>query len=216
MSKQPQSAIGRRREARKPSGSQEYEARRRELIEAAAAVFKEKGYEAATLNDIAERIGADRASLYYYVASKHELFEEAVKGVLESNLEEAERVLAGEGDARGKLQLIIERLISSYEENYPHTYLYIQEDMRRVATYNSDWSREMIRKTRRFESIVFSLVAAAVEEGKFRDDVSVDLAVKALFGMLNWTHRWFQPGRHVSGRELADAFTAIFLDGMSK
>lgn len=211
-----QSAIGRRREAQRPGGSEEYETRRRELIEAAGAVFKEKGYEAATLNDVAERIGADRASLYYYVGSKYDLFQQAVKGVLDANLKEAERIVKRDGTAREKLQRVIEQLISSYAENYPYTYIYIQEDMRRVATDDSAWSRQMMRATRRFESITSSLVRQAVEEGEFRDDVPVDLAVKALFGMLNWTHRWFQPGKAVSAAALADSFSAIFFDGMSK
>jgi AcrR family transcriptional regulator len=65
-----ESGIGRRRAAALAEGGDEYQSKRRELIKAAATVFKQKGYEAATLNDIAELVGADRASLYYYVGGK--------------------------------------------------------------------------------------------------------------------------------------------------
>jgi TetR/AcrR family transcriptional regulator, cholesterol catabolism regulator len=212
----PQSRIGQRRLAARTEGNAEYKARREELIRVAATVFKEKGYEAATLNDVASRFGADRASLYYYVASKEELFQEAVRGVLDDNVAEAERILAMEGSAREKVRLIVEQLITSYEENYPYMYVYIQEDMRKVASETSSWAKQMTRQTRRFESITRELIAEGIADGTFRDDIRDDLAANALFGMLNWTHRWFKPGRQLAAPEMAEAFCTIFLDGMLK
>jgi AcrR family transcriptional regulator len=209
-----QSQIGRRRQAARSDGSEEYSAKRRELIRVAATVFKEKGYEAATLNDVAQRFGADRATLYYYIGSKEELFREAVRGVLETNLEAAEEIVARDADPREKLRALVEQMLLSYEENYPQMYLYIQEDMRRVTSEDTPWARDMTRQTRRLESIAIKLIREGVEQGIFRGDVPVKLASNALFGMLNWTHRWFRPGGELSGPELVDAFSVIFFDGM--
>jgi AcrR family transcriptional regulator len=88
----PESRIGRRRLAAQRNPRADYAAKRAEIVLASAEVFREKGYQAATLNDVAERLGTDRASLYYYVADKQELFHETIKGVLDSNLEGAEQV----------------------------------------------------------------------------------------------------------------------------
>ncbi len=103
----------------------------------AGDVFKEKGYEAATLNDIATRFGTDRAAIYYYFASKEEIFQEVfqatAKKVLDDNLAEATRVAALEISAHDKLRLLIELQIKSYEANYPYVYVYIQEDMGKVS-----------------------------------------------------------------------------------
>jgi AcrR family transcriptional regulator len=210
-----ESGIGRRRSAAKHAeGNEEYQVKRRELIRVAAEVFKEKGYEAATLNDIAERVGADRASLYYYVGGKDELFQEAVRDGVAANLVEVERILKLDQGPDAKLRLIVERLLSSYEADYPHMYVYIQEDMRRVASERSDWAKEMTRQTRRFEAITIMLIKQAIAEGIFRDDFRPELATNALFGMVNWTHRWFKPGKKLSASELADSFWAIFFDGM--
>jgi AcrR family transcriptional regulator len=213
----PESGIGRRRKAAKRAGNnKEYQEKRRELIRVAATVFKEKGYEAATLNDIAERVGADRASLYYYVGGKEELFQEAVRDGVASNLAEVERILKLDESPEGKLRLIVEMLLSSYEENYPHMYVYIQEDMRKVASEESEWAKEMTRQTRRFESITIKLINQAIDEGIFRDDLRPELAANALFGMVNWTHRWFKPGKKLSASELTDSFWTIFFEGMRK
>jgi AcrR family transcriptional regulator len=208
------SGIGRRRAAALAEGNEDYTAKRRELIQAAATVFKEKGYEAATLNDVAERLGADRASLYYYVAGKEELFQEAVRGGVEANLTEVERILKLDETPDDKLRMIVAQLLSSYEQNYPHMYVYIQEDMRKVSSEHSDWAKEMTRQTRRFEAITLKLIKQAIADGRFRDDVPPDLAANALFGMVNWTHRWFKPGKKSSPTDVTDAFWTIFFDGM--
>jgi hypothetical protein len=107
-------------------------------------------------------------------------------------------------------------LRSSYEENYPHMYVYIQEDMRKVASEESEWAKEMTRQTRRFESSTIKLIKQAVDQGIFRGDVRPELAANALFGMVNWTHRWFKPGKKLNARDLTDSFWTIFIDGMRK
>ena len=93
---EPRSRISERRRAALRNGRADYTAKRAEIIAAAAEVFRERGYQAATLNDVAERLGTDRASLYYYVADKQELFRESIKDVLESNLREAEAIYSSD------------------------------------------------------------------------------------------------------------------------
>lgn len=212
----PKSRIGQRREAALSDGNEVYKAKRRQLIHAAATIFKERGYEAATLNDIADAFGSDRASLYYYVAGKEELFQEAVRGVLDENVEEAGRILESDADAPTKLRLLVERLVASYEQHYPYMFVYIQEDMRKVAHEESDWAHDMVRQTRRFESIVIKVIKQGIEEGTFRDDIPVNLAANALFGMVNWTHRWFKPSRQRNARQIADAFCKVLFEGLQK
>jgi AcrR family transcriptional regulator len=212
----PESGIGRRRQAAREDGNEEYMARRAELIAAAAAVFKEKGYEAATLNDVAERVGADRASLYYYVGGKQELFQEAIRGGVEANVAKLDEITKLEAAPDEKLRLIVEMLVTSYAENYPHMYVYIQEDMRKVASEESDWAKQMTRNTRKFEQTTINLIREAIESGVFRSDLRPELAANALFGMLNWTHRWFKPGKKLTAAEVAQHFSEIFFDGMHR
>jgi AcrR family transcriptional regulator len=66
------------------------EEKRREIIEAAAALFVEQGYERTSMSSISERLGGSKATLYGYFASKDDL----LRAVLEYDVsEEAERVL---------------------------------------------------------------------------------------------------------------------------
>ena len=202
-------------------GSAAYLAKRSELLQIAGEVFKEKGFEAATLNDIAEVFGTDRAAIYYYFAGKDELFQEVfqatAKKVLDENLAAATRIAALEESAHERLRKLIELQLTSYEANYPYVYVYIQEDMGKVAYQSTPWAKEMVRKTRRFESVVTDVITAGIKSGEFRADLSVPLVAKTLFGMVNWTHRWFKPGdRRYSVKQTIDTFSAIFFDGVRR
>jgi AcrR family transcriptional regulator len=210
------SRISERRRIAQQNGRADYAAKRAEIIAAGAAVFRERGYQAATLNDVAERLGTDRASLYYYVADKQEIFHESVKDVLEENLRQAEAIRSGEGTPVEKLAALVSVVLGSYEAGYPQMFVYIQEDMAQLAKDESSWATEMLQQTRRLERIFLALVQEAVEAGTFRDDISPGVATNALFGMLNWTHRWFEPGKRLRASEVAAAFTAIFTEGMTR
>jgi AcrR family transcriptional regulator len=210
------SRISQRRRTAQRNGRADYAAKRAEIISAAVEVFREKGYQAATLNDVAERLGTDRASLYYYVADKQELFHESIKGVLDQNLARAEEIHASDLPPVEKLSALVGTILDSYEANYPHMFVYIREDMAQIAKDESSWATEMVDQTRRMERIFFTVIEDAVANGDFRDDVSPRVATYALFGMMNWTHRWFEPGKRQPAAELAESFATIFGEGMKK
>jgi hypothetical protein len=103
----------------------------------------------------------------------------------------------------------------SYEDNYPATFVYIQEQMHQLGSQDTAWAKEIMRKTRAFDQMLLGFIQGAMDEGDLRNDVPIRLVENALFGMLNWTHRWFVPGRGMSGREIAEAFWSIFTNGMN-
>ena len=84
--KKPQSGIGKRRSAAKEDSSANYQAKRQEIAEAAVRVFNRLGFERASMQAVADDLGVDRGSLYYYIASKEALFDEVVRTVVERNL----------------------------------------------------------------------------------------------------------------------------------
>ena len=209
------SNISRRRKTAQSDGSADYSAKRSELLKISAKLFKEKGFQATKLADIAQAAGLDRASVYYYVGSKDELFHESVEWVLNDIMTTAKKLLT-EANLRSieRLHRIYIALMVSYEENYPATFVYIQEQMHEVAVEETAWAQGIMKKTRAFDQILLGFIRGAIEEGDLRSDVPPRLVENALFGMLNWTHRWFVPGGAMTGREIAQAFWSIFTQGM--
>ncbi|MET0545522.1 MAG: TetR/AcrR family transcriptional regulator [Caulobacterales bacterium] len=211
------SNISRRRKSALQEGNAEYVAKRAELVSVAAQLFKDNGYQSTTLADIGKIVGLDRATMYYYVGSKEELFRECIKDGVASNISMCEKIA---GDANltppERLRKVFEQLMQAYEDNYPHMFVYIQEQMHQVTHQSNPWAQEILRQTRRFEKITIDLIKQSIDQGFFRKDVSPTLAANALFGMFNWTHRWHRPNGAVKAADISKAFCDIFFAGMDR
>jgi len=212
----PVSNISKRRKSAKSEGSADYAAKRAELLRVAADLFKKQGYHSTKLSDIAREVGLDRATIYYYAASKDELFHETVEGVLNAAIQAAVEFKADPSlRSIERLHAIFVALMVGYEDNYPATFVYIQEQMHQLGSQETAWAQEIMTKTRAFDQMLLGFIRGAMDEGDLRNDIPIRLVENALFGMLNWTHRWFVPGRGMSGREVAEAFWSIFTSGMN-
>ena len=210
------SGIGRRREAARSEANPGYLQRRRELVEAAARVFKAKGLQGANLGDIAAESGADRASLYYYVSSKEELFHEVVREAAEASLAAAQAIRDGVGPAPDKLRRLIVSLMESYAEYYPILYVFIQENLSHVPDSGAGWAQDMRRVNKDYEQIVVDLVQSGYDEGTMRGDAPAWVVAYGVMGMVGWTNRWFNPTDGAqTATEIGTAFADCLLLGLA-
>lgn len=79
------------------------DAKRREIVATAWEVFRAKGFEGASMTDVAERLGGSKATLYRYYASKEELFAAALEAALQDQNEEAYQRITRDADLRERL-----------------------------------------------------------------------------------------------------------------
>lgn len=207
------SRIGERRKHAQAEPSAEYAHKRAAIITAAARVFQVSGYERASMNDVAVETGADRASVYYYFKSKHDLFHAVIIDAVQHLVESAERIAAADLAAAERIRQLVVELMQAYTDHYPYLYVYVQEDMTKLAK-NDESSRILRRFARRFTNAVEGMVASGIETGQFKSGLDPVLATNAVLGALNWSHRWFKPGHTMQPQQVADVFIEIFLHGM--
>ena len=205
----------RRRNARRDP-SVGYLERRQRLLDAAAEVIREKGLEATSVNDIAERLGADRASVYYYYGSKQEIFLALVRHAVEEVVVVAESIAASQESSIVRLKRLLQAALDSYERHYPIMFLYIQEDMRRVPGDGSEAGAELQELGRRYEAALGKITRDGVNAGEFHDDLDDSLLKFAILGAMNWTHRWFVPGGRLTAAQVGEAFADYFLQGVRR
>lgn len=210
------SNISRRRKSALVDGSSDYLAKRAELVEISGRKFKKNGFRATTLAEIGRKAGLDRATVYYYFASKEELFRECLRVGVDENINECKRIANDTAlTTAERLRGVISQLMRAYDQHYPYMYVYIQEDMDRITGEKSAWAQEIVSQTRKFERIVMNLISEMIEGGEMRSDIPVSIAANAVFGMLNWTHRWYQPGGSNPAGQVSEGFCDIFFDGMA-
>jgi TetR/AcrR family transcriptional regulator, cholesterol catabolism regulator len=208
------SGIGKRRAAALGEGGAAYQERRAEIIRVAGEVFKRNGYPGTKIGDIAEAMNMDRATIYYYVGSKEELFHQAVGDAVEKNCLRAEAILQGLGTPADKLRTLVTELMVSYAEAYPYLYVYIQENLSHLAE-RSQWSRTMSRFNKRYENAVVAIIEDGVADGTFRTDTQPWVIAYGVIGMVAWSNRWFNPHEsRVSAHEIGAAYAETLLGGL--
>lgn len=211
------SNIERRRGVALRSGLSGYQERRREIAKAAAHVFNKLGYRGTTLGAVAGELGTSRASLYYYIGNKRELFDEVVWDVVEVNVAAAEAVYRSKASSVDKLRTLIVELMKSYGTHYPLLYISLRENLSHVAGSRTEWSREVRKLNQRYEKIFIGIIQEGINAGTMRPIASARLLAYGIIGMIGWTNRWFVPKKSAeSAEEIGAAFAEMILNGLVK
>lgn len=210
------SGIGKRRAAAKVDRAPNYEKRRKEISEAAARVFNRRGFRGTTISAVAEELSIDRASLYYYISSKEELFDELVREVSEDNVAMARKIQSSKQAPPDKLRELILELMRAYARSYPLLFIYIRENLGEVADKRSSWAQYMKQINRDYDNAVISIIEEGYEDGSFENVGDAKIVAYGIIGMVGWTNRWFKPGRgKADADEVARIYADMVIGGMS-
>lgn len=183
-----------------------------EIIAAAAKVFRTKGYQAATVQDIADEVGILKGSLYHHVESKEALLYLVVKEPMAHLYDAITDIAASNAPATGKLRRAIHAHIEAVDRHYPHLFVYLRE---------SEDLRQRFRETTRlspkhYERLWQQMLREGVKSGEFRADMDIKVVSYGLLGMINWLHKWYRPRGRLSARAVADEFAAFTLAGIAR
>jgi AcrR family transcriptional regulator len=209
------SNIGKRRSVAKEDSSASYQLRRKEIAEAAIRVFNRLGFQGASVSAVAAELEIDRASLYYYISSKEELFDELVRTVVERNLELVKQIQASDLSPRRKLRDLITTLMTSYGEHYPLFYIYIRENLSHVSDGRSKWSTYMRKLNAETSDAVIAIIEEGYADRTLRNVGAPRVVAYGVLGIVGWTHRWFRPDQSdVSAEEIGKTYAELLLSGL--
>jgi TetR/AcrR family transcriptional regulator, cholesterol catabolism regulator len=210
------SQIGKRRDLALEKGSVSYQERRNEIARVAANLFNQKGFQGTSITAVAEALAMDRATLYYYISNKQELFDEVVRDASEKNVAAAETARSSDVAPLDKLRTLIVDLMNSYAANYPLLYVYIRENLTHVDAERTDWSKYMRSLNRRYEEAVIAIVQEGINNGTIRPLASARVLAFGVIGMIGWTNRWFVPDRSPEDSEtIGRAYAEVIVAGLA-
>jgi AcrR family transcriptional regulator len=178
------------------------------LLEAAARVFSEVGYDRASMRRIAAEAEVSLAGIYHYVASKEELLYWIQFHTFDSLHRDLESSLEGVVDPRQRLATAVRNHVRHFGENMHQ----LKVCAREVESLEGEAYDAVHERRRSYFEAVHELVRALPQQR----GATVDswLATANLFGMINWFYQWYDAGRsRVSLDDLASQQTALFLDG---
>ncbi len=183
--------------------------RRSEILTTAGNLFRERGYHATSMRDIAGALELRGSSLYAHISSKEELLQEVVNRAADAFLETANGVdnsLAPDERLRalirGHLQVIVQELPRATV--FFHEWKFLSDEYKAQITGRRDAYECHFRKA----------VEEGVREGMFCVE-DPKLATLFVLSSLNWTYQWFREGGALSLDELTEKYTALIFDALN-
>lgn len=183
--------------------------RRQQLYDAAARLFAAKGYHGASLQDLANKLGLSKSSLYHYFDSKEELLYRLLDEYISQALEEIESFCAEDLTPKEKLARFMRFYTGFYAGDQARLILLVNE----VDKLAPKRRRVLEAKERRYLEALKGILADLKAQGLMKD-LPPAAAAFAFFGMVHYTYKWYRPKGPLSPDDLADHFLEIFSRGI--
>lgn len=196
------SADGRRRDVRR---------RQQEILDAAAAIFQEKGYEATSTQDIADAVGLLKGSLYYYIDSKEDLLFAIIDEAYKGAIQELDRVTALPGNTLQKLRWVVEAHVAYFTANPTKMAVLFRE----FRSLSEERQRIIAGEGDHYLNEVRDLIRRGQAEGVVAPDIDPRLTSLGISGMVNSLAQWYDPSGPSSPGELALAFARLVVGGLA-
>jgi TetR/AcrR family transcriptional regulator, cholesterol catabolism regulator len=184
---------------------------RDDILDAAAQVFRQKGFHGASMADIAESVQLQKASLYHHVSSKQEILLALLDRALEMLFEQIDVVAKQPLPADEKLRQMVQVYLRLLAENSDLSAVLLFEH----RSLEPDQHARHIPNRDRFEALWREVLEDGVRTGLFNCS-DIALVTRALMGILNWTLTWYRPEGNLTIDQIADQYTNLLLNGLMK
>lgn len=155
------------------------EGKKRSIMEAALAVLTEKGYHPATIDEIAERAGVGKGTIYVYFKSKSALVGELIDTVTQMHLKEMQERIAQVDCAREKLLILAGAEYDFMRRNAPLVQLLVSGETVGLAP---EFRTQMQAVREGYVKLIEGVIREGQREGVFPTSISPDLAATIIFG----------------------------------
>jgi AcrR family transcriptional regulator len=173
-------------------------------------MFQEKGYEAASTEEIGRAVGLLKGSLYYYIESKEDLLFHVIWGVHVRVAVGVESACAALTEPLDRLRAFLERHFVLTAEDLPGASVFYR-DFRSLG----DERRQVIIGLRdSYESFLRELLGESQEAGVVCPDLDLKLAATGILSVLNSIHLWYSPDVGRSPDEMAQLLADFVLGGL--
>jgi AcrR family transcriptional regulator len=182
---------------------------RSDILQAAAQIFRQKGYHATSMQDIADAVQLQKASLYHHISGKQDILLTILDHALDLLIEDIESVKDSNELPPEKLRRAMHLYVERLTEDADLAAVLLLE----YRSLEPDLRKPHIQRRDRYERYWREIITEGVEANAFRP-VDVTVATFAILGVQNWLITWFREDGRLTARDLADQFCDLFLAGL--
>ncbi|MGE0179671.1 MAG: TetR/AcrR family transcriptional regulator [Sphingomonas sp.] len=184
--------------------SPDYDKRREAIVAAAARLYAKHGFQGASVADLAKACDTSKSLIYHYFPSKDDILHAVMAEHLEALVEAANEAVQG-GTAEDQLRTLTMSFMRHYVGAQDRHKVLLNELDNLPAAARDD----VVAKQRRVIAITETIIA------EIAPDQDARVSAMLFFGMINWTHTWFDPAGPVMPEMLAMRVVDMMLRGLS-
>ena len=187
------------------------ESRKDLIIKAGAALFREKGFGAASMRDLAENIGIEAASLYNHIKSKNEILESVCFGVANVFNAHMDEVELSDASPLEKIETVLRFHILQMVEHVEEVLVADREWKHLDEPYRSNFHNQRRNYRKRFATIV--------EDGIKKNQIKkIDspTAVLIMLHAVGGIESWHRSTAKITAQEVEENIVRILIDGLKK
>lgn len=185
--------------------------RKKEILEIAEQIFRDKGYDSASMRDIAKACGLEPASLYSHFESKNEMLRTICFQLAEKFDLAIREVNDIYFNAEEKLKMAVQSHIGVLTENLNASVVFLR-DWRHLE--ENDLS-QFISKRDVYEQGIIQIVNEGIYEEKFAE-TDAKFAALTILSSVNWIVEWYKEDGPLSPKQIAEKLTNFILTGLYK
>lgn len=185
--------------------------RKDQLLEAAARLFKQRGYAATSMRDIAAEVGIEAASIYHHLKSKEEILEVICFDLADRLTTAITEVNDIYFNAEQKLRMAIKNHVEIVTANTNFSAVFIQEWRNLTEPKLGEF-----RKLRdAYEKGIRVIVKEGMDEDVF-DAVDEKFAALTILSTVNWINEWYNPEGNMTPAQIAQKLSDFIMGGLRK
>lgn len=187
------------------------ESRREVIIKAAASLFHERGYKAASMRDLAEKVGVEAASLYNHIRSKSELLHDICFNTANIYWDHFNIIDASEMLPVEKIETLLRFHIKQIINNFEDVYVADREWRYLAEPYLTNYQSQRRNYRKRFASII----EEGISSGKI-NEIDSSTAVLIMLHAVSGIESWHRSKHRISGEVLEENMLTILIHGLKK
>lgn len=185
--------------------------KKQEILEAAAELFRDKGYSATSMRDLAQAVHLQASSLYNHISGKQEILREICFANARRFLAGIKQIEATEHSATDQVRALVDL----------HLRVAV-EDFTSITSFNDEWRHleapfldEFKALRREYEQRFMVILQRGMAEGEFKP-LEPRVALFTILSSMRWVYDWFKPGRRLTVDDLRDTISQMLLSGLRR
>jgi len=184
--------------------------RKTEVEQKASALFREKGYTATSMRDLAQHLGIEAASLYSHIRSKEELLRNTCFSLADELFTAMEMITKQDLSARAHLEAALQSHLEVITRDCDRSMVFLHE----FRHLSEPWLGEFLKMRKAYEQNFMLILRKGIRNGEFRK-IDEKITTLALLSAVNSTPVWYRKGAGVQPKTLATQLSDILINGLA-